>query len=179
MVGIVAAGGGGQTLVASTTVSAAANADLAFDSTAWQILFLYGTEIVIATGGQTLAVQFSQSSTFLEDASDYSYVSSGHHTNNSTTPVVYAQSDNAHTHIFLIPQIANGSFVASITNFNGGFNARISARVSGERTTSAAEATVTSSGRLEANTDAIDGVRILSSSGNISGTFMLYGLPAI
>lgn len=176
----------GLILIAVATASTSATIDFTGLSSTYDEYVLTVTNFVPAANNSypILRVSEDNGSTYKSGASDYGYISS-YNTDISATPTGYGDSSESGIWI-------NGGNGVSSTASKGGLCCEI--RIFSPASTSAnklfymsgcsvktaggeAFFNFTTSGRFVLDTNAINAVRILSSSGNItSGNFALYGV---
>jgi hypothetical protein len=175
----VAAPGGGSWIYLSTVnASAAATADIesTFDST-YDVYAIVAEDFFPATDGAQLYVRLKIGGSYV--ANTY-YGVYGNAYSNDTTQPINANSNNGF--IQIATEMSNASnkkasFVLYTTNpTSTSIYKSVFMAGAGFRNTGSAAAWLMCSGYYGGATSALTGIRFYANSGNISGTFRLYGI---
>jgi hypothetical protein len=181
------AGGGAWTYLSTVTASGAATADIesTFDST-YDMYEIIGVDVRPSTNAVNIYCRLKVGGTYR--ATGYSRISYGNNTNSGGT--VVASQGTAETHILVNTSTGGGTGVVFNAAADAGFlimyiqkPARTGANqnVFGDyiytpEDAGAVIAKGSFAGAYKGGYGALTGVRILASSGNINGTFRLYGI---
>ncbi len=166
-------------LLATATASDDATVDFSgYFSSVFEEYLLTIKDLVPATDTASLLLRLSQASSFLAGASDYGWTRIGNENGGTVVPA----GDAADTSVTIASGLGTGtgeSLSGEIRIYNpAGSSAykRVSYSASWFGATATDLVTI-GAGGIIVNATAVDGVRLLMSSGNIaSGTFALYGL---
>lgn len=168
---------GGAYRIASVTASGASTVDFTTIPAGVGALLLTGTGITVSVDAARIDMRFSQGGTFLSGASDYSWNNLAGVFAGGLSP----NGDTADNEITLALDVGNAAgewaeFELTITSPLASGNRKAAFGRITWMNPSTQYVAGFPSGNLIANTNAIDGVRILPSSGTISGLFTLWGM---
>jgi hypothetical protein len=170
---------GAWTKISTKTASNSATIDFTSLSSVYRDFMVVASDIVPATDGALLFVRLSNAGSFLAGASDYAWAVNGWGSDN----VAITDGDSADSEIQIAGNGAwgsdtaeSGSFTLILYNPSGTTNRKKIACSTTYVNSSAITRIVNAAGSIIVNSLAVDGIRILFSTGNIeAGTFSLYG----
>lgn len=170
----------GWTQLSTVSASASATIDITSGFSSTYDEYVIGIRNLLpATDNTALWVRISQSATFISGATDYSHV---RHTVDTAGAVATAGSGAGDSKLILASALSNTASLSwsgwlHIYNPAGATFVKTFAWHAAYHITGPTVVSLTGSGAFVLNSTAIDGIRFLMSSGNITaGTFVLYGV---